>query len=237
MKLQIPMLVGWAALSVLSGCNLAKTLLDELSGDGTAEVSAEPTTEEPAAPTPSDVPNTAPPTDEPATEETLQAASNEADIERFDAETKLDGDADERQASISLDGARLLESPPDGALVRTLPKATEVERVALHEGHTLVLVANPEQKEQRLLGWVVDSSLSQPGDAPSTPPAGTNPPPAQSAPVAPSPKPVPAPVTSPKPLPSPSPPPTQVNPPKPAPQPPPDTEPKKKKKKKVGEKL
>ncbi len=232
---QLGVLVGAAAL--LGGCNLAKTLLNELqkeeSSTSAEEVDPAPAPDAPAAgetnaqagdPSP-----TEPSADAGEAEPANRKATNEAAVKRFDDEKKLDSlPLAERKGKIFAEAVELLEEPPKGKVVATLPKGTELERLSEHQDHTLVLVENPKgQEESLLLGWVSSAALADAGSEPQTTAPAPSPPPPKTTPL-------------PKPKP-----PTPIAPPKPKPTPPPKADPpeessdskKKKKKKKKGETL
>lgn len=169
-------IVAVLGATALSGCNTIKGLIggEEAATETEAEPSAEATAsaapELPATATASPDPSAAP-----SAEVADIEAANEADIKRFDDETKLPAPADTK---IKARASTVIQEPPDGEVVALLQPATEVKVVAERDGFMLLAFQNPSKPEETLLGWAktdavepvaVPAASTEPSAAPSEP--------------------------------------------------------------------
>jgi hypothetical protein len=77
-------------------------------------------------------------------------AENEADVKRYDDETKLDQVA----ATIQWTVANVKTEAGAGELVSVLKKGTEVSKLAEHSTYTLITFGDPATTDKKLMGWV-----------------------------------------------------------------------------------
>jgi hypothetical protein len=82
-------------------------------------------------------------------------ASNMGDIARFGDETKIDHEAAKIEAVVAI----VRKSPPNGEQVTRLSHGTDVVKIAQHEKQFLITFANPKKADDRLMGWVTETSF------------------------------------------------------------------------------
>src|SRR5262249_59628682 len=82
-------------------------------------------------------------------------ASNAGDIARFGDETKIDHEAAKIEAVVAI----VRKSPPNGEQVTRLNHGTDVVKIAQHEKQFLITFANPKKADDRLMGWVTETSF------------------------------------------------------------------------------
>jgi hypothetical protein len=83
-------------------------------------------------------------------------ATNEADVAHFPDETKLDRVA----ASTEAHATNVRKSPPNGAVITSLPKGTNVVQLAQHEKFFLISFDDPKDATKRLEGWVIQDAFN-----------------------------------------------------------------------------
>ncbi len=83
-------------------------------------------------------------------------ASNEADVTRYPDEKLTTG------STLTTEGTAELrtEVGTGGKLVVVLKKGTEVDKIAEHASHYLVVAEDPKDAGRKLLGWAADSAFS-----------------------------------------------------------------------------
>jgi hypothetical protein len=120
---------GMAAVALLCGCPKRKTGADGGSEAGAVAEADAAATAEPGA-------------------------ANSNLVARFGDETKIADEAAGLTAGVL---ARL--APPNGQVVATLTKGTNVTKVAEHEGFVLVVFTNPKNANEQLMGWVPGATV------------------------------------------------------------------------------
>jgi len=88
-------------------------------------------------------------------------ATNVNDVARFGDEAKIDREVAKTEAPLTI--AR--KAPPYGDPVARLARATEVTKIASHDGRFLVTFANPKKAGERLMGWVGPEAFKAPAAA------------------------------------------------------------------------
>jgi hypothetical protein len=111
------------------GCSFLKKQAPD-AGEGGAEASASVEVE--AAPAP--------------------LAANEADVTRYPQEKPTSGSATVEEATASLH----TETGAKGNPVAVLKKGTAVDKIAEHEGFTLVVADDPKDSSRKVMGWTGD---------------------------------------------------------------------------------
>jgi hypothetical protein len=153
-------LVGVASLGLLqlASCNTIKGILGG-DKDKKETTEAEPTTAAVASSTAPSEPSVAPTGSAEAEASASAAASaavpqiqaaNEADVKRFDDETKLDAPQDTK---LKEKVANVIKEPPAGELVAVLQPGTAVKTLSERDGFTLLAFENPGKPGEFLMGW------------------------------------------------------------------------------------
>lgn len=82
-------------------------------------------------------------------------AKNKSDVARFEAETKIEDDAQKPAV-----WANARTSPKGGNLVASLKPGTDVTKIAEHQDCFLVTFADPKDANVTLMGWIEKSSFT-----------------------------------------------------------------------------
>jgi hypothetical protein len=114
-------------LTGIVGCSLLKKHAPPDAGDGAAEASVSAEVE--AAPAP--------------------LAANEADVTRYPQEKPESGTGTVEEAIATL----RTETGTKGGLVAVLKKGTVVDKIAEHEGYSLVVAEDPKDPTRKVMGW------------------------------------------------------------------------------------
>lgn len=90
----------------------------------------------------------------PSASATTAPTANESDVARFPDEKKLD-----ERAVLQWSSSKVRKKP-QGDPVVSLPKGTNVTKIAEHQGFFLITFADPKDSSKRLMGWVFKDAFT-----------------------------------------------------------------------------